>query len=112
MADQQDQSSLGGSVEKTSASADASKLRGKSGSTAGYRKRQSSANTVVATFSEKRRKQTDTTQATTQATQVCAIPVHRRAIDSSTKGEGKSKGERKNHGGGVGSLSGMTHKDF
>ncbi|KAK0097330.1 hypothetical protein PV326_002415 [Microctonus aethiopoides] len=105
MADQQDQSSLGGSVEKTSASADASKLRGKSGSTAGYRKRQSSASTVVATFSEKRRKQTDTTQATTQATQVCAIPVHRRAIDSSTKGEGKSKGERKNHGGGVGSLS-------
>ncbi|XP_034951039.1 E3 ubiquitin-protein ligase TRIP12 isoform X2 [Chelonus insularis] len=105
MADQQDQSSLGGSVEKASASADASKLRGKNSSTTGYRKRQG-AGTVVATLAEKRRKQTDS-----QPSQTCGIPVHRRSIDSS-KGESKAKGERKNHGGGVGSLADTDWKQL
>ncbi|XP_044596303.1 E3 ubiquitin-protein ligase TRIP12 isoform X1 [Cotesia glomerata] len=101
MADQQDQSSLGGSVEKASASADASKLRGKN-SSAGSRKRQGTT-TVVATLGEKRRKQQQQQQHQTdsQPSQACAIPVHRRSIDLS-KGESKAKGDRKNHGGGVG----------
>ncbi|CAG5095477.1 Similar to Trip12: E3 ubiquitin-protein ligase TRIP12 (Mus musculus) [Cotesia congregata] len=107
MADQQDQSSLGGSVEKASASADASKLRGKNSSSAGSRKRQGTT-TVVATLGEKRRKQQQQQQqqhqTDSQPSQACAIPVHRRSIDLS-KGESKAKGDRKNHGGGVGSVT-------
>lgn len=101
MADQQDQSSLGGSVEKASASADASKLRGKSSSTTAYRKRQGTV-AVVATLAEKRRKQT----ADSQPSQ--SIPVHRRSIDSS-RGENKTKGDRKNHGASVGSVTGKLN---
>lgn len=101
MADQQDQSSLGGSVEKASASADASKLRGKSSSTTGYRKRQSTG-TVVATLAEKRRRQTDP-----QTSQISTVTnTHRRSIDS-TKTDNKAKGDRKGHGGSVGSLTGL-----
>lgn len=101
MADQQDQSSLGGSVEKASASADASKLRGKSSSTTGYRKRQSTG-TVVATLAEKRRRQTDP-----QTSQISIVTnTHRRSIDS-TKTDNKAKGDRKGHGGSVGSLTGL-----
>lgn len=54
MADQQDQSSSGGSVEKASASADASK-RGKS-TASGYRKRHNS-NNIQISLEEKRRRQ-------------------------------------------------------
>lgn len=105
MADQQDQSSLGGSVEKASASADASKLRGKNSSSAGSRKRQGTT-TVVATLGEKRRKQQQQQHQTdSQPSQACAIPVHRRSIDLS-KGESKAKGDRKNYGSGVGSVTG------
>lgn len=101
MADQQDQSSLGGSVEKASASADASKLRGKSSSTTGYRKRQSTG-TVVAALAEKRRRQTDP-----QTSQISTVTnTHRRSIDS-TKTDNKAKGDRKGHGGSVGSLTGL-----
>ncbi|KAF3427646.1 hypothetical protein E2986_08391 [Frieseomelitta varia] len=59
MADQQDQSSSGGSVETASASADTSKVRGKSSSSgsSGYRKRQSTSSIPV-TVEEKRRRQT------------------------------------------------------
>ncbi|CAD1473652.1 unnamed protein product [Heterotrigona itama] len=59
MADQQDQSSSGGSVETASASADTSKVRGKSSSSgsSGYRKRQSTGSIPV-TVEEKRRRQT------------------------------------------------------
>lgn len=107
MADQQDQSSLGGSVEKASASADASKLRGKNISSGSSRKRQGTS-TLVATLGEKRRKQQQQhhqQQTDPQPSQACAIPVHRRSIDLS-KGESKAKGERKNHGSGVGSITG------
>lgn len=100
MADQQDQSSLGGSVEKASASADASKLRGKSSGTSSNRKRQSTP-TVVGALGEKRRRQTEP-----QSAQVSTVQnTQRRSIDAS-KAEGKNKGERKGHGGGVGSLTG------
>ncbi|KAK9309424.1 hypothetical protein QLX08_000908 [Tetragonisca angustula] len=59
MADQQDQLSSGGSVETASASADTSKVRGKSSSSgsSGYRKRQSTGSIPV-TVEEKRRRQT------------------------------------------------------
>lgn len=59
MADQQDQLSSGGSVKTANASADTSKLRGKSSSSgsSGYRKRQSTGSIPV-TVEEKRRRQT------------------------------------------------------
>ncbi|XP_063973938.1 E3 ubiquitin-protein ligase TRIP12 isoform X1 [Diachasmimorpha longicaudata] len=98
MADQQDQSSLGGSVEKASASADASKLRGTSSGTSGYRKRQNTQ-TVVTTLTEKRRRQTEL-----QAPLVSSVTsTHRRSVDS--RGEGKNKEERKGYGSGVGTLT-------
>lgn len=98
MADQQDQSLLGGPVEKASASADASKLRGKSSCTSSYRKRQNTGVTNT-TLTEKRRRKIEP-QTTTSSS---STTVERRSTDS-TKIEGKNnKGERKNNGADVGS---------
>ncbi|XP_067205522.1 E3 ubiquitin-protein ligase TRIP12 isoform X2 [Linepithema humile] len=97
MADQQDQSSSGGSVEKASASADTSKPKGKSSSSgsSGYRKRQSTG-AISDTVEEKRRR-----QATGEsASQVDGNTAHTHSIDSS-KGEGRIRGERRNHGTGL-----------
>lgn len=98
MADQQDQLSSGGSVEKASASADTSKLRGKGSSSgsSGYRKRQSTG-TISDTVEEKRRRQTT---GDPQASQVDSNTAHTHLIDSS-KGEGRIRGERRNHGSGL-----------
>lgn len=95
MADQQDQLSSGGSVEKASASADTSKLRGKGSSSgsSGYRKRQNTG-TISDTVEEKRRRQTT---GDPQASQVDSNTAHTHLIDSS-KGEGRIRGERRNHG--------------
>ncbi|XP_043464395.1 E3 ubiquitin-protein ligase TRIP12 isoform X1 [Leptopilina heterotoma] len=104
MADQQDQSSSGGSVEKASASADTSKLRGKSSSSgsSGNRKRQNSA-AVPITLEEKRRKQTIGEPQTLQVLQGTSSSSQRRSVDSS-KGESRTRGERKGHGTGLGLL--------
>lgn len=110
MADQQDQSSSGGSVEKVSASADTSKLRGKSSSsgTSGNRKRQNSA-AVPITLEEKRRKQTIGEPQTLQVLQGTSSSSQRRSVDSS-KGESRTRGERKGHGTGLGLLLGNKYK--
>ncbi|KMR01401.1 putative e3 ubiquitin-protein ligase trip12-like protein [Lasius niger] len=98
MADQQDQLSSGGSVEKASASADTSKLRGKSSSSgsSGYRKRQNTG-AISDTVEEKRRRQAT---GDPQAAQVDSNTAHTHLIDSS-KGEGRIRGERRNHGSGL-----------
>ncbi|XP_029661047.1 E3 ubiquitin-protein ligase TRIP12 isoform X3 [Formica exsecta] len=98
MADQQDQLSSGGSVEKASASADTSKVRGKGSSSgsSGYRKRQNTG-TISDTVEEKRRRQTT---GDPQASQVDSNTAHTHLIDSS-KGEGRIRGERRNHGSGL-----------
>ncbi|XP_070156822.1 E3 ubiquitin-protein ligase TRIP12 isoform X1 [Polyergus mexicanus] len=98
MADQQDQLSSGGSVEKASASADTSKVRGKGSSSgsSGYRKRQNTG-TISDTVEEKRRRQTT---GDPQASQVDSNTAHAHLIDSS-KGEGRIRGERRNHGSGL-----------
>lgn len=95
MADQQDQLSSGGSVEKASASADTSKLRGKSSSSgsSGYRKRQSTG-AIPDSVEEKRRRQTT---GDPQTSQVDSNTAHTHSIDSS-KGEGRIRGERRSHG--------------
>lgn len=102
MADQQDQSSSGGSVEKASASADTSKPKGKSSSSgsSGYRKRQSTG-AISDTVEEKRRRQA----IGESASQVDNNTVHTHSIDSS-KGEGRIRGERRNHGTGLESYPG------
>lgn len=94
MADQQDQLSSGGSVEKASASADTSNLRGKSSSSgsSGYRKRQSTG-AIPDSVEEKRRRQT----GDPQTSQVDSNTAHTHSIDSS-KGEGRIRGERRSHG--------------
>ncbi|XP_043275356.1 E3 ubiquitin-protein ligase TRIP12 isoform X3 [Venturia canescens] len=104
MADQQDQSSSGGSVEKASASADTSKQpRGKGSASTGYRKRQGTGS-VTLTLAEKRRKQLNGEQQQTSSEIYNSSP-HRRSVDSNLKGEqNRVKGERKNYGGGLGSL--------
>ena len=109
MADQQDQSSSGGSVEKTSASADTSKLRGKSSSSgsSGYRKRHNSG-AIPVTLEEKRRKQTIGESQSLQFLPVASSsssPLQRRSVDSA-KGENRPRGERKGHGTGLGLLLG------
>lgn len=98
MADQQDQLSSGGSVEKASASADTSKVRGKSSSSgsSGYRKRQNTG-AISDTVEEKRRRQAT---GDPQASQVDSNTAHTHLIDSS-KGEGRIRGERRNHGSGL-----------
>jgi len=104
MADQQDQLSSGGSVEKASASADTSKLRGKSSSSgsSGYRKRQSTG-AIPDSVEEKRRRQT--TGGDPQTSQVDSNTAHTHSIDSS-KGEGRIRGERRSHGAGLESYPG------
>lgn len=101
MADQQDQLSSGGSVEKASASADTSKLRGKSSSSgsSGYRKRQSTG-AIPDSVEEKRRRQTTGDPQTSQVN-----TPHTHSIDSS-KGEGRIRGERRSHGAGLESYPG------
>lgn len=96
MADQQDQLSSGGSVEKASASADTSKLRGKSSSSgsSGYRKRQSTG-AIPDSVEEKRRRQTT---GDPQTSQVDSNTTHTHSIDHSSKGEGRIRGERRSHG--------------
>lgn len=96
MADQQDQSLSGGSVEKASAPADASKQEGKSiseaisGGNSGYRKRQSSGETQGTTEEKRRRQTIDNSQTTLQSHTL------RKSLDSS-KGEGaRNKAERRN----------------
>lgn len=103
MADQQDQLSSGGSVEKASASADTSKLRGKSssGGSSGYRKRQSTG-AIPDSVEEKRRRQTT---GDPQTSQVDSNTTHAHSIDSS-KGEGRIRGERRSHGAGLESYPG------
>ncbi|XP_033227038.1 E3 ubiquitin-protein ligase TRIP12 isoform X2 [Belonocnema kinseyi] len=107
MADQQDQSSSGGSVEKTSASADTSKLRGKSSSSgsSGYRKRHNSG-AIPVTLEEKRRKQSIEEPQSLQllpAASSSSPSLQRRSVDSA-KGEYRPRGERKGHGTGLGLL--------
>lgn len=102
MADQQDQLSSGGSVEKASASADTSKLRGKSSSSgSSYRKRQNTG-AIPDSVEEKRRRQTT---GDPQTSQVDSNTVHTHLIDSS-KGEGRIRSERRNHGAGLESYPG------
>ncbi|XP_018345656.1 PREDICTED: E3 ubiquitin-protein ligase TRIP12 isoform X5 [Trachymyrmex septentrionalis] len=102
MADQQDQLSSGGSVEKASASADTSKSRGKSSSSGSnsYRKRQSTG-VIPDSVEEKRRRQTT---SDLQTSQVDSNTPHTHSIDSS-KGEGRIRGERRSHGAGLESYS-------
>ncbi|XP_020285612.1 E3 ubiquitin-protein ligase TRIP12 isoform X2 [Pseudomyrmex gracilis] len=92
MADQQDQLSSGGSVEKASASADTSKPRGKSSS--GYRKRQSAA--ILDTVEEKRRRQTTTNDFNSQIDSTAHAHTN-----NSSRGEGRLRGENSNHGAGL-----------
>lgn len=101
MADQQDQSSSGGSVEKASAVADTSKVRGK-GSSSGYRKRQSTS-AISDTVEEKRRRQIT---GDPQTSQVVSNTAHTHSIDSS-KGEVRLRGERRSHGAGLESYAGI-----
>lgn len=103
MADQQDQLSSGGSVEKASASTDTSKVRGKSSSSgsSGYRKRQNTG-AIPDSVEEKRRRQT---AGDPQTSQVDSGTAHAHSIDSS-KGEGRIRGERRSHGAGVESYPG------
>lgn len=104
MADQQDQSSSGGSVEKASAAADTSKVRGKGSSSgySGYRKRQNTS-AISDTVEEKRRRQIT---GDPQTSQVVSNTAHTHSIDSS-KGEVRLRGERRNHGAGLESYPGI-----
>ncbi|XP_012536353.1 E3 ubiquitin-protein ligase TRIP12 isoform X3 [Monomorium pharaonis] len=99
MADQQDQLSSGGSVEKASASADTSKLRGKgsSGGTSGYRKRQCTG-AIPDSVEEKRRRQTAVGDPQTSQADVGIAHTH--STDSS-RAEGRIRSERRNHGAGL-----------
>lgn len=103
MADQQDQLSSGGSVEKASASADTSKLRGKSSNSgsSGYRKRQSTG-AIPDSVEEKRRRQTT---GDPQTSQVDSNTAHTHSVDS-FKGESRIRGERRSHGAGLESYPG------
>lgn len=103
MADQQDQLSSGGSVETANASADTSKVRGKSSSSgsSGYRKRQSTGSIPV-TVDEKRRRQTigDPQSSELFNNTSCKHPT------DSFKQESRARGERKSHGSGLESYLG------
>ncbi|OAD60413.1 putative E3 ubiquitin-protein ligase TRIP12 [Eufriesea mexicana] len=96
MADQQDQSSSGGSVETASASADTSKVEGKSSSSgsSGYRKRQSTGSIPV-TVEEKRRRQTISDP---QSSEVFNNTSYKHSSDST---ESRTKNECKSHGSGL-----------
>ncbi|XP_014232904.2 E3 ubiquitin-protein ligase TRIP12 isoform X2 [Trichogramma pretiosum] len=94
MADQQDQSSSGGSVEKASASADTSKAKGKSsssGGAGGHRKRPH--NSVHNPTEEKRRRPAF---SETQV-QPASTHKHQRSAEYS-KGDSRSKNDRRNNG--------------
>jgi len=101
MADQQDQLSSGGSVEKASASADTSKPRGKNSSSgsSNYRKRQNTS-AITDTVEEKRRRQIINDPQTSQV-----HTAHAHSVDSS-KEESRVRGERRNHGTGLESYPG------
>lgn len=103
MADQQDQLSSGGSVEKASASADTSKPRGKNSSSgsSNYRKRQNTG-AIPDTVEEKRRRQTISDP---QTSQVHSNTGHAHSADSSRE-ESRVRGERRNHGTGLESYPG------
>lgn len=103
MADQQDQLSSGGSVEKASASADTSKPRGKNSSSgsSNYRKRQNTG-AISDTVEEKRRRQAINDP---QTSQVHTAHSHAHPIDSSRE-ESRVRGERRNHGTGLESYPG------
>ena len=120
MADQQDQSSSGGSVEKASAPADTSKqLRGKSSGSASasgsgvggtaYRKRHSPG-IATSVVGEKRRRQNITDPP--QSNETSNVPQqshHRRPVDTCSKvDQGKVKAERRNYGGGLGTPVGKS----
>ncbi|KAH0952208.1 hypothetical protein HN011_000677 [Eciton burchellii] len=96
MADQQDQLSSGGSVEKASASADTSKPRGKNSSSgsSNYRKRQNTS-AITDTVEEKRRRQIINDPQTSQV-----HTAHAHSVDSS-KEESRVRSERRNHGTGL-----------
>lgn len=101
MADQQDQFSSGGSVETASASADTSKVRGKSSSSgsSGYRKRQSTGSIPV-TVEEKRRRQT---VGDPQSSEVFNNTSCKHSSDSTGI---RTKSEFKSHGSGLESYLG------
>lgn len=103
MADQQDQLS-GGSVETANASADTSKVRGKSSSSgsSGYRKRQSTSSIPV-TVEEKRRRQTIGDPQSTEVFNNTSVCKH---SNDSFKTESRTKGDRKSHGSGLESYLG------
>lgn len=96
MADQQDQLSSGGSVETASASADTSKVRGKSSSSgsSGYRKRQSTGSIPI-TVEEKRRRQTI---GDPQSSEVFDNTSCKHSSDSI---QNESRSECKSHGSGL-----------
>ncbi|XP_006564284.1 E3 ubiquitin-protein ligase TRIP12 isoform X2 [Apis mellifera] len=96
MADQQDQLSSGGSVETASASADTSKVRGKSSSSgsSGYRKRQSTGSIPI-TVEEKRRRQTI---GDPQSSEVFDNTSCKHSSDSI---QSESRSECKSHGSGL-----------
>ena len=104
MADQQDQLSSGGSVKTADASADTSKLRGKSssGGSSGYRKRQSTGSIPV-TVEEKRRRQTI---GDPQSSEVFNNTSSYQHSTDSFKAESKTRNERKSHGSGLESYLG------
>ncbi|XP_066594446.1 E3 ubiquitin-protein ligase TRIP12 isoform X2 [Prorops nasuta] len=101
MADQQDQLSSGGSVEKASASADTSKIIEQSSSSGntGYRKRQSSG--IPVAVEEKRRRHTAGNLENSQINKGTSAQKH--SVDSS-KGDERTRGEDKGHGSGLGPL--------
>lgn len=101
MADQQDQLSSGGSVETASASADTSKVRGKSSSSgsSGYRKRQSTGSIPI-TVEEKRRRQTI---GDPQSSEVFDNTSCKHSSDSI---QNESRSECKSHGSGLESYLG------
>lgn len=104
MADQQDHTLSGGSVEKASASADTSKPRGKSNGGSGNRKRQSSV--ISASVEEKRRRQAEEEVQSQQPTQNTS--THKRHTADSNRSEGKARGERKSNGAGLTTVLGKS----
>lgn len=109
MADQQDQLSSGGSVEKASASADASKLKGKSSSSGGsssYRKRQNN-NAIQVTLEEKRRRSAVHDSQPLQSSSY----KQQRPVEFS-KGEGRTKNDRRSNGAGLECLYGKRQNIF
>lgn len=100
MADQQDQSSSGGSVEKASASADTSKPKGKSSGSGGHSRKRHNNNPVQATLEEKRRRQqADHPQPPQQAP--TTHKQQQRAPVEFSKGQARGRNERRDNGAGL-----------